>query len=86
VQWQAHRPLPHAPGGPDGLRVFASLDVSLRDRNSFHLDARADCLATVHDATALPSLLAEPALQNLPLMVLGAGSNVLFAPTGTKAA
>ncbi len=35
-------------------------DVSLRDRNTFHLDARAHCLATVHDATALPSLLAEP--------------------------
>ena len=54
-------------------------DVPLRDRNSFHLDASARCLATVHDATALPSLLAEPALRNLPLMVLGAGSNVLFA-------
>jgi len=54
-------------------------DVPLHGRNTFHLDARADCLATVHDATALPSLLAEPALQALPLMVLGAGSNVLFA-------
>jgi UDP-N-acetylmuramate dehydrogenase len=54
-------------------------DVSLRDRNTFHLDARAHCLATVRDAAALPSLLADPALQNLPLMVLGAGSNVLFA-------
>ena len=54
-------------------------DVPLRDRNTFHLDARAHCLATVRDAAALPSLLADPALQNLPLMVLGAGSNVLFA-------
>ena len=54
-------------------------DVSLRDRHTFHLDARARCLATVHDATALPLLLAEPALQDLPRMVLGAGSNVLFA-------
>ena len=54
-------------------------DVSLRDRNTFHLDARAHCLATVRDAAALPSLLADPALQNLPPMVLGAGSNVLFA-------
>ena len=56
-----------------------ALDVSLRDRNTFHLDARAHCLATVRDAAALPSLLADPALQNLPPMVLGAGSNVLFA-------
>jgi UDP-N-acetylmuramate dehydrogenase len=54
-------------------------DVSLRDRNTFHLDARAHCVATVRDATALPALLADPALQNLPLLVLGAGSNVLFA-------
>jgi len=54
-------------------------DVSLRGWNTFHLDARARCLATVHDAAALPALLAEPALQHLPLMVLGAGSNVLFA-------
>jgi UDP-N-acetylmuramate dehydrogenase len=54
-------------------------DVPLLGRNTFHVDARAHCLATVHDATALPSLLAEPALQNLPPMVLGAGSNVLFA-------
>jgi UDP-N-acetylmuramate dehydrogenase len=54
-------------------------DVPLRGRNTFHLDARAHCLATVRDAAALPSLLADPALQNLPLLVLGAGSNVLFA-------
>ena len=54
-------------------------DVSLHGWNTFHLDARAVCLATVHDAAVLPALLAEPALRNLPLMVLGAGSNVLFA-------
>ena len=54
-------------------------DVPLHGWNTFHLDARARCLATVHDAAALPALLAEPALRNLPLMVLGAGSNVLFA-------
>jgi UDP-N-acetylmuramate dehydrogenase len=54
-------------------------DVPLHDWNTFHLDARAVCLATVHHAAVLPALLAEPALQGLPLMVLGAGSNVLFA-------
>ena len=54
-------------------------DVPLHGRNTFHLDARAHCLATVHDAAVLPALLAEPALQDLPPMVLGAGSNVLFA-------
>ena len=66
-------------GGRMASAYSLAWDVSLRDRNSFHLDARARCLATVRDATALPSLLADPALQNLPLMVLGAGSNVLFA-------
>ncbi len=54
-------------------------DVPLHDWNTFQLDARAHCLATVHDAAVLPALLAEPSLQGLPLMVLGAGSNVLFA-------
>jgi UDP-N-acetylmuramate dehydrogenase len=54
-------------------------DVPLHGWNTFHLDARAHCLATVHDAAVLPALLTEPALQGLPLMVLGAGSNVLFA-------
>ncbi len=54
-------------------------DVPLHRWNTFHLDARAQCLATVHDAAVLPVLLAEPALRKLPAMVLGAGSNVLFA-------
>ncbi|MBP6105900.1 MAG: UDP-N-acetylmuramate dehydrogenase [Steroidobacteraceae bacterium] len=54
-------------------------DVPLHDWNTFHLDARAERLATVHVTAGLPALLAEPALRALPLMVLGAGSNVLFA-------
>lgn len=54
-------------------------DVPLAARNTFHIDARARALATVHDAAALPALLADPALRNLPVMVLGSGSNVLFA-------
>jgi len=54
-------------------------DVPLHGWNTFHLDARASCLATVHDAAVLPALLAETPLQDLPTMVLGAGSNVLFA-------
>ena len=54
-------------------------DVPLAGRNTFHLDARARALATVHDAAALPELLADPRLQGMAMMVLGAGSNVLFA-------
>jgi UDP-N-acetylmuramate dehydrogenase len=56
-------------------------DVPLAGRNTFGVDAHARCLATVHDATALPAMLAEPSLQGLPVMALGAGSNVLFATT-----
>jgi UDP-N-acetylmuramate dehydrogenase len=54
-------------------------DVPLAGRNTFHLEARARALATVHDAAALPELLADPRLQGMAMMVLGAGSNVLFA-------
>ena len=54
-------------------------DVPLHDWNTFRLDARARCLATVQDAAALPALLTETALRDLTVMVLGAGSNVLFA-------
>ncbi|MGL6223819.1 MAG: UDP-N-acetylmuramate dehydrogenase, partial [Steroidobacteraceae bacterium] len=54
-------------------------DVPLAARNTFGLDVRARAFATIHDAAALPALLAEPSLQGQPQMVLGAGSNVLFA-------
>ena len=54
-------------------------DVPLAARNTFGLDVQARAFATVHDAAALPALLAEPSLQGQPQMVLGAGSNVLFA-------
>lgn len=54
-------------------------DVSLRERNTFRIDSRARCVATVHDAAVLPDLFADPAIAGLPVFVLGAGSNVLFA-------
>jgi len=54
-------------------------DVPLAARNTFGLEVQAHALATVHDAAGLPALLAEPSLQGRPQMVLGAGSNVLFA-------
>jgi UDP-N-acetylmuramate dehydrogenase len=54
-------------------------DVPLRERNTFRIDCRARCLATVHDAAALPELFADSALAGLPVFVLGEGSNVLFA-------
>jgi UDP-N-acetylmuramate dehydrogenase len=54
-------------------------DVSLRARNTFRVDARAQWLATVQDAAALPALLDEADVRDLPVLVLGEGSNVLFA-------
>jgi UDP-N-acetylmuramate dehydrogenase len=54
-------------------------NASLRAWNTFRLEAQAGVFATVHDAAALPALLADPALAGLPTMVLGRGSNVLFA-------
>ena len=48
-------------------------------RNTFRVEARARCLATVRDAAALPALLDDPAVAGLPVLVLGQGSNVLFA-------
>ena len=54
-------------------------DVSLRTRNTFRVDVRAQWFATVHDAQALHALLAERDVRGLPVLVLGEGSNVLFA-------
>ncbi|MES2404817.1 MAG: UDP-N-acetylmuramate dehydrogenase [Pseudomonadota bacterium] len=62
-----------------GEAGFALLEnASLRDRNTMRVDARAAWLAEIHDAEAVPALLAHPALQGKPLLLLGEGSNVLF--------
>ena len=52
--------------------------ASLSAHNTLRVAARARWLAEVHDPRALPKLLASPALQQLPRLVLGEGSNVLF--------
>ena len=54
-------------------------NASLRDRNTLRVDARAAWLAEVHKAEAIPDLLDHPALRGKPLLLLGEGSNVLFA-------
>jgi UDP-N-acetylmuramate dehydrogenase len=62
-----------------GAAGFTLLEnASLRDRNTLRVDARAGWLAEVHDANAIPDLLAHPALRGKPLLLLGEGSNVLF--------
>jgi UDP-N-acetylmuramate dehydrogenase len=48
-------------------------------RNTLRVRATARWLATVHDAEALPAALADPQISAGPVMVLGDGSNLLFA-------
>jgi UDP-N-acetylmuramate dehydrogenase len=52
-------------------------NASLRERNTFGVDATAPMLVEVHDAAALPEVLARHA--DPASMVLGGGSNLLFA-------
>ena len=54
-------------------------DASLRGRNTLRVNARAALLAEVRDANALTKLLEWPALHDMRTLVLGEGSNMLFA-------
>jgi UDP-N-acetylmuramate dehydrogenase len=54
-------------------------NAPLRARNTFGVAATAPLLYEVDDNAVLPELLASPALQSRPLLVLGGGSNLLFA-------
>ncbi|MBJ6981010.1 UDP-N-acetylmuramate dehydrogenase [Luteimonas sp. MC1572] len=54
-------------------------DADLVDRTTFRVPARAAWLVEVGDATALPAVLADPRIQGGELLVIGGGSNLLFA-------
>jgi UDP-N-acetylmuramate dehydrogenase len=54
-------------------------DAPLGSMNTLRVVATARWLATVEDPAALPAALAERDVCDLPLLVLGEGSNVLFA-------
>jgi UDP-N-acetylmuramate dehydrogenase len=56
-----------------------SEDARLDARNTFGVAAHAPMLVEVSDAAVLPGLLAQPMLRDGPLLVLGGGSNLLFA-------
>lgn len=60
-------------------------DASLRARNSFGVEARAPWLVELADARALPEVLALPQLRGTPPLVLGGGSNLLFAGDAARA-
>ena len=51
---------------------------SLREFNTFGVEARARWFCRVHSAEELAALAAEPKLAGLPRLVLGGGSNVLL--------
>ncbi len=53
-------------------------NAPLATRNTLRVDARAQLLAEIRDASKLPELLDFPAVRAGPLLVLGEGSNVLF--------
>ena len=52
--------------------------ISLRPYNTLGIDVRADALLPVHGVDDLLAVRAEPALNSLPRLVLGGGSNLLF--------
>jgi len=61
----------------DSIRVL--LDAPLRSRNTFGVVASAPLLAEVADAGALPALFARDEFAGRAPLVLGGGSNLLFA-------
>lgn len=54
-------------------------NASLRGRNTLQVAAQAALLIDVRKPQALAEVFAYPALRTQPLLVLGAGSNILFA-------
>lgn len=54
-------------------------DAPLLTRNTFGVEATAPLLAEVTDATALPELMARAEFAAQPPLVIGGGSNLLFA-------
>jgi UDP-N-acetylmuramate dehydrogenase len=52
--------------------------VSLRPFNTFGVEAKAAFFAAVRSVDQLRELLAEPRVRDLPRLILGGGSNILF--------
>lgn len=69
--------VPPARASLGGAEVIEN--ASLSGRNSFRVAARTSLLIDVHDTSRLGELLALPALRSQPLLILGEGSNILFA-------
>lgn len=75
----SENPLPRGGRGVNRDGFALTENASLRDRNTLRVDAHAAWLAEVHDAAAIPALFAHPVLRDTTPLLLGEGSNVLFA-------
>lgn len=53
-------------------------NVSLRQYNTFNLDATARYFAAFHSREALEEILADPQYKDTPKLILGGGSNILL--------
>ncbi|HVC29207.1 MAG TPA: UDP-N-acetylmuramate dehydrogenase [Gammaproteobacteria bacterium] len=59
-------------------RYILTANASLEHRNTFRVSAHAKWMAEIHAPAAIPEVLALPQVKDLPLLVLGEGSNTLF--------
>ncbi len=57
---------------------FLREHVSLKNHNTFGVEAEARWFAEIQSEADLSELFADPKVQHLPLLVLGGGSNMLF--------
>lgn len=53
-------------------------NVSLKNHNTFGVEAQARWFAEIKNENELQSLFAEPFVQDLPKLIIGGGSNLLF--------
>jgi UDP-N-acetylmuramate dehydrogenase len=60
------------------MAITIQSGVSLRTMNTFGVEARAELFAAVRTVDELLDLLADVRVRNVPRLVLGGGSNVLF--------
>ena len=67
-----------SPVDGETMTCLVQESASLRRYNTFGVDARARWLLRLRVHQALPEILARPAWQGAPFLVLGEGSNVLF--------
>ena len=70
---------PHPNKNPD-IRSMLQIqkNVSLKHLNTFGIEAHARYFAEISHEDELPQLFADPALQQMPRLVLGGGSNMLL--------